>query len=345
MSSKKQHRQGKLKNKRQKAEKSKTKNRVLLALVGLLVLVFGLGIKGFWAGQKGVNQHTSKTQSTKHPVVVGQADACAKNPAFPLKYGLHPPYFIDLRQLDEPGLRIIEAKKGGKVLQLDSWKKEGTLGPYTLDKNGVIYTAPIPFVNLLGRPPLSYNRILKVDAATGEMSELMHLPHAQKPTEEQPYGVVGMTYDCSNHSLYVSSLAGSTGESEVGRIYHIDLKSKKILHQLDGFDALGLGVFTMKSGKKLYMGSARSPEIFSIDLDDDGGFVGQPVFEFSLAALEGGSYDNAHRIRFLRGNVLKIKGIEFSFSLMAASDPQRNIYLFDYDDQGDKWVFREAHPQ
>jgi len=145
--------------------------------------------------------------------------------------------------------------------------------------------------------------------------------------------------------VYVSSLAGSSAENEVGRIFHVDLKSKKILHQLEGFDALGIGVFNMKSGKKLFLGHARSPEIYSIDLDDSGAFVGKPKFEFSLAAMEGGSYDNAHRIRFLNGNVLKIKGIEFSFSLIAASEPQRNIYLFDYDAQNDRWKFRDAHPQ
>ena len=345
MSSKKQYNKGKLKKEQRKknAPKKSKKTWILLVLVGLLGFVFLLGIKGFRDGQPAKTKSESAQKSTTP--IVGRVDACAKNPTFPLKKGLKPPYFIDLRQIEGPGLRIIEAKKGGKILQLDSWKKEGTLGPYTLDKNGMIYTAPIPFVSLLDRPPSTYNRILKVDAATGEMSEWMHLPFAKAPSTENPYGVVGMTYDCTDHSIYVSSLAGSDAESEVGRIYHIDAQTKKILHQFEGFDALGVGLFSMKSGKRLYLGSARSPEIFSIALDEKGGFVGKPVFEFSLAAMEGGSYDNAHRIRFLKDNVLKIKGIEFSFSLMAASDPQRNIYMFDYDSEKDQWAFREAHPQ
>ena len=289
----------------------------------------------------------SKEDSKKYKKAmnVGRVDACAKNPSFPVKMGLEPPYFIDLRQIDGPGLKIIEAKKNGKVLQKKEWSSAGTLGAYTLDKNGVIYTAAIPFVNLRDRPMSIYNQILRVDAKTGEMTEFLALAPASKPTTDNAYGIVGMAYDCSNHSVYVSSLAGSSAENEVGRIFHVDLKSKKILHQLEGFDALGIGVFNMKSGKKLFLGHARSPEIYSIDLDDSGAFVGKPKFEFSLAAMEGGSYDNAHRIRFLNGNVLKIKGVEFSFSLIAASEPQRNIYLFDYDAQNDRWKFRDAHPQ
>ena len=307
-------------------------------------LLLMLAMLWFW--QSGPTK-VSKKESKKYQkaLQVGRLDACAKNPSFPAKEGLKPPFFIDLRQVDGPGLKIIEAQKGGKVLKNNEWAKAGTLGPYTLDKNGVIYTAPIPFVNLRDRPMSIYNQVFRVDNESGAMTEFLHLPPAAEPTPENAYGVVGMTYDCSNHSMYVSSLAGSGAESEVGRVFHIDLKTKKILHQLEGFDALGIGLFNMKSGKKLFLGHARSPEIFSIALDDAGGFIGKPKFEFSLAAMEGGSYDNAHRIRFLRDNVLKIKGIEFSFSLITASEPQRNIYLFDYEPLTDSWRFREAYAQ
>ncbi len=310
---------------------------VLSIVLILSLLIWRLG------GTNKVNANDAKKY--KKSLEVGRVDACAKNPSFPTKSGLKPPYFIDLRQIDGPGLKIIEARKNGRVLKKEEWSRAGTLGPYTLDKNGVIYTAPIPFVNLRDRPMSIYNQILRVDSQTGAMTDFLHLPPAAQPTQENAYGIVGMAYDCSNHSMYVSSLAGSSAEEEVGRIFHIDLKTKKILHQLDGFDALGLGIFNMKSGKKLFLGHARSPEIYSIALDESGDFIGTPKFEFSLAAMEGGSYDNAHRIRFMKGNVLKIKGIEFSFSLIAASDPQRNVYLFDYDGVKDEWKFREAHPQ
>ena len=306
-----------------------------LILIALLLL---------WRdGTSNVNAKDAKAY--KKALQVGRVDACAKNPIFPEKSGLKPPFFIDLRQIDGPGLKIMEARKNGKVLQKKEWSRAGTLGPYTLDKNGTIYTAPIPFVNLRDRPMTIYNQILQLDNQTGMMTDYLHLPPAAAPTQENAYGIVGMTYDCSSHSMYVSSLAGSGAESEVGRIFHIDLKTKKILHQLEGFDALGIGIFNMKSGKKLYVGHARSPEIFSIELDESGDFVGKPNYEFSLATMEGGSYDNAHRIRFSRDNVMKIKGIEFSFSLIAASDPQRNIYLFKYDAVKDDWKFQEAHAQ
>lgn len=328
-----------------KKEHNRPKTKIPWLWIGLIIplLIFTF-VKGCQAGSKS-KKASKKIPVTQVKVPVGRVDACAKNPTFPIKNGLQPPFLIDLRQISTPGLKIIEAKKDGKVLVLDGWGDEGTLGPYTLDENGVIYTAPIPFVNMHGQSPSHFNKLLSVDAETGKMSEFMHLPAAKPPTNENPYGILGMTYNCSDHSIYVASVAGSNAENEVGRIFHIDAKSKKILHTLDGFDAIGIGIFNMKSGKKMYMGHARSPEIFSIELDESGGFIGEPKFEFSLAALDGGSYDNAHRIRFLRGNIMKIKGIEFSFSLIAASDPQRNIYMFDYDDKNDTWKFREAHPQ
>ncbi len=275
----------------------------------------------------------------------GRLDACAKNPTFPKDEGLKPPYLIDLRQVEGPGIIIMEARKNGQRLKRKGWSKAGVLGPYTLDKNGTIYTAPIPFVSLKERPPSFYNRLYMLDGETGRMSRFMSVPNARKPTENNPYGIVGLAYDCSNHSIYIASLGGSDAQNEVGRIFHVDLRTKKILHVLEGFDALGIGLFTTKYGKKLYLGSARTPEVFAIQLSLSGDFVGDPSFAFSLAALEGGSSDRAHRIRFMNGNRMTVKGIEFSYSLMAASDPQRNIYMFDYDEATDSWKFDEVHPQ
>ena len=323
-------------------EKNNTKHFIWLLPLLLLTALFLWKSKLFSFGS---NKETKTPIEKKYDYPVGRVDACAKNPTFPLGEGLNPPYFIDLRQIETPGFRILDAKKNGKMLKREEWGRAGILGPYTLDVNGAIYTAPIPFVSLKERPPSFYNQLFKVDPEDGEMRLFLRVPNALVPTEQNPYGIVGLAYDCSNHSLYISSLGGANANNEVGRIFHVDLKSKKILHQYDGFDALGIGLFTMKSGKKLYLGSARTPEVFSIQLNQAGGFVGRPEFEFSLAALEGGSSDKAHRIRFMNGNRLKVKGIEFSYSLMAASDPQRNIYMFSYDETTDSWKFDEVHPQ
>jgi len=163
-----------------------------LLLIPLLLIMLW-----WWRGTSKVS--TKDAKKYKKSLQVGRVDACAKNPSFPAKSGLKPPFFIDLRQIDGPGLKIIEARKNGKVLQKEGWSQAGTLGPYTLDKNGVIYTAPIPFVNLSGRPMSIYNQLLSVDSKTGEMTDFLHLPPAAPPTQENAYGIVGMTYDCSNH--------------------------------------------------------------------------------------------------------------------------------------------------
>ncbi len=304
----------------------------------VLILVLLIAGVGLWK-----YRHRPPNGEMAHP---GPLDLCGANPAFALKYGMHPPLLIDTRQNDGPGLRLMEARKGGRVLQLDNWKQFGYLGPYALDKDGVIYTAPIPFVNLGGHEPGYFNRILRLDPASGQLEDWMTLPSPAPATEDNAYGVTGLAYDCTTHTLYVASVAGSDANHERGRIYHIDLKTKRILHRLDHFDALGLGLYRMRAGKRLYLGHARSPEVFSIGLKESGGFRGRkPKFEFSLAAFRDGSYDNAHRIRFTRDGRMIVKGIEFNFSLMAASDPQRNIYLLRYRAEGDKWEFVDVQSQ
>ena len=169
------------------------------------------------------------------------------------------------------------------------------------------------------------------------MQEFINLPWEQPPSGTNPFGVVGLAYDCDTHSLYASSLAGSAPNQELGRLFRIDLTTGQVADQQEAVDALGLGVFTGRQGKRLYYGAARTPDVYSIALAESGNFTNQARFELSLAALEGGSQVNAHRLRFNRNNTLEIKGIEFGFKLMAISDPQRNIYQLRYNPESDTW--------
>jgi len=288
-------------------------------------------------------QNTNKGKTSNH--AIGPTNLCRQIPPIAKSRGLVDPIMIDLRQIGYDGLRIIEGKENGKILQLDEWDDEGHLGPYTLDHQGNIYTAPVPHVSLEVNKPERQNRVLKVDGITGKMKEYASFPLPKEESHNNPFGVMGLAYDCSTHSIYASSIAGSSPYKSRGVIYQVDMKTQKIVSQLDGVDAIGIGVFVTKNGKRLYLGSAREPEVFSVALDEKGHFNGPLAFEFSLAAQQGGSADRAHRIRFSQKNTMEVKGIEFSYSLMAASDPMRNIYNFKYDSLEDTWFFLETHKQ
>lgn len=328
------------KHKPSKKTKKQTPKKKKIHPMMIILLVAALALIG-WVVVNKSDRKSRKTNTHK----VGAANGCKKSPAFVAKYGLQQPVLIDLRQKEATGLKILEARQNGKSIALPEWSSAGHLGPYALDKKGNIYLAPVPHVSLTENKPEEQNRVYIVDSQTGKFSLFYDFPAAAPPTPANPYGVTSLAYDCDTESLYVSSIAGSSPDSERGRIFQFDLKTKTIVSQLENVDALGIGLFNTSKGKKLFIGSSRTSEIFSVALDNKGAFAKDVKFEWSLAAQEGGSSDKAHRIRFFPDNHMEIKAIEFSYSLMVASDPMRNIYNFDYNAAEDNWIFRDVHKQ
>lgn len=315
-------------------KKSSKKNPFFLIAVLLVILGFGY----FFLNNKDSGIKPSNTK-------VGPVNQCRKNPAFVSKLGMKEPVLIDFRQKEVSGFQLMEARENGKVIRMPTWDDAGHLGPYAVDRNGNIYTAPVPYVSISENPPTEQNKLFKVNTNDGKMKEFMSFSDGGVPDNNNPFGVLGIAYDCDTESIYASSVAGSTMKEQKGIIYRIDPDSKEIMSRVVGFDALGIGIFNTAKGKKMFMGSARTPEIFSIYLDEKGDFIGKPGFEFSLAAQEGGSYDNAHRIRFSKNNEMEIKAIEFSYSLIASSDPLRNIYKFSYNAENDSWSLISVEKQ
>ena len=292
------------------------------------------GLLAWWLVQPATSTDTSQPQANR---AIGPTTLCQQLPEFVEAVGFGPQVLIDTSQQLVTGVALREPVEGGRVYNHTSWDDAGNLGPNVLDKNGNIYLAPVPLVSLYNNPPAEQNKIYRINAKTGVMQAFINLPWAQPPSVSNPFGVVGLAYDCETHSLYASSVAGSGPATELGRIYKVDLKTGEVVNQLENIDALGIGIFNGQQGKRLYYGAARTPEVYSIALTNTGDFAGEPRFEFSLAALPGGSQDNAHRFRFTRENELEIKGIEFGFKLLAASDPLRNVYRFRYNSDTDTW--------
>lgn len=225
-----------------------------------------------------------------------------------------------------------------KVWQHPSWQKFGWLGSITTDNTGAAYTAPIPKVNTLDNPLSQLNKVCKVDPETGELKLFCELPTADTSAGVVSFAVLGVYFDCHASKLYVSTVAGSTRDEEKGKIYVIDQKTGKIEDELEGYDAMAVFVGGVTGEKRLYFGSARNSDVFSVELTKSGKFKGDARKEFSIEDLGPRGDDKARRIRFdPQGNMI-VFGVEFNYSLAAQSNKPETIYQFGYDRENSKWV-------
>lgn len=274
----------------------------------------------------------------------GVVDSCRAMPAFIKNTGLSTQVAIDTQQQGYIGLRLLEPQTG-KTWQHPSWDDAGHVGATARDKQGNIYVAPTPEVSLAENPPELQNRIYRVDSQTGEMKLWLELSQAAKPSAANPFGAMGLFYDCDTHSLYVSSLAGSSAQQVQGRLYQVDVATAKLTDQIEQVDAIGVGVFNGVPHKRLYFGSARSSDVYSLPLDAQGHFVNQPRHEFALAALPHGNTTSVRRFVFAKtknGYALQVKELEFGYRLLAENNLRRRNYNFNYQAEQDIWLFQAS---
>jgi hypothetical protein len=238
------------------------------------------------------------------------------------------------------GLILVE---GERKYQHPSWKTAGSLSPITRDGKGNTFVAPAPWVDLLKNKPADQNKIYRVDGQSQEMKLFVDLPRDNPQTTENAYGVLGLAFDCDTDSLYATSIFASTRREINGKIYQLDEKGN-ILSKLNKTDAIGLAVFNSAKGKRLYFGDARTSEIRSIVLDDNGNFSSESKVEISLANLGPRGNDKPRKINF-SNNEMVVFGIEFSYNLVAPTEKQETIYRFRYDASQDKWNYIQEPPQ
>lgn len=274
----------------------------------------------------------------------GLVDACRAMPSFIKNTGLGTQVAIDTQQQGYVGLRLVQTQTG-QIWQHPSWDDAGHVGTITRDRNGNIYVVPTPEVSLAENPPDLQNRIYRIDNQTGEMRLWLDLPQAAKPSALNPFGAMGLFYDCDTNSIYVSSLAGSTPQEVKGRLYQVEVPTAKVVDQLEQVDAIGLGVFNGVPHKRLYFGSARSSDVYSLPLDAKGHFVNQPRHEFALAALPNGNTTSVRRFSFNKAGssyALQVKELEFGFRLLAENNLKRRTYHFNYQADKDGWQFQAS---
>jgi hypothetical protein len=268
---------------------------------------------------------------------------CRGFPAFTPEYGFRGGVIINTSLPERMGLVLLDPAQEGKGFQHPSWVKAGNLGPFTADKDGNIYVGPVPRVSLADNPPAGANTIWRVDTQSAEMTPFVELPAAAEPNERNPFGILGMAFDCDTSSIYVSSVAGSGPASEVGRLFQIDSATKQVVSQAEGIDALGIVVANTPEGKRLYYGAARESLIYSIALDERGAFVSEPRLEIDLGDLGGDVNEKARRIS-LDGDTLKITVVPFTFTLAARSDDLQRHLVARYDTVKQAWVSAGATP-
>ncbi|PIE00983.1 MAG: hypothetical protein CSA79_01400 [Thiothrix nivea] len=278
----------------------------------------------------------------------GVVNRCRGYPGFLSRTGLGNRVGMDTRQRGYTGLRVLQ-QGSHRSWQHPSWDDAGHVGGMDRDKQGNMYLVTAPEVSLLDNPPKLQNRIYQVNHRSAEMQLWLELPG--KPSLANPFGTMGIFYDCDTNSLYVSSVAESSPREVKGVIYQIDVATRQIVDQLKGVDAIGVGVFNGVQHKRLYFGSARSADVYSVALDVAGHFTTAVRREFSLAELPDGDTTRVRKFEFFppqgqgASYIMRLKELEFGFRLPAENNLRKRMYLFRFEAVTDRWAFIETVPE
>ncbi len=276
---------------------------------------------------------------------------CKKEPAFIQHYGLDPLWSaLSTSEKHRMGLVLVELIKTGseskpsantykgRIFQDSSWKQAGWLSGISLDAEGNVYSIPAPLVSVLDNPPQNQNSIYRVGAQTGVMQKWLQLPTKKYESGNSPYGLMGISFDCTSGTLFASSIAGSKRFQEKGIVYSINSRNKQFLDSLSGMDVIGMTVYFDPAGnKRLLFGKARTGEIWSVIITKNGKFQKNSLQkELSLEGLGPRGDDKARKIRYSNG-LLSINGIAFNYNLQASSEKPETVYEFKWNQSAKKW--------
>jgi hypothetical protein len=285
--------------------------------------------------------------------LVGQSSIkpCQKEPDFIKTLGFDPLWtalstsekklvgiaLIEFEQLD--GLKAPNPNTPKKsIYQADSWKSFGYLSTISFDIKGNAYTIPTPLISMLFNPSEKLNTIYQLNAYTGVLNEWLSLPYAAKSNPNNPFGLLGITYDCTANLLIASTVSGSNRKQQKGIVYLIDVSTKKILDTLNKKDAIAVAVaFDENKQKRLYFGSARNGDILSIPINNQGKLIkSKSRKELSLEGFGPRGDDKARKIKMVDGALI-INGVAFNYNLQASSEKPETIYTFKWNQQTKKW--------
>ncbi len=224
--------------------------------------------------------------------------------------------------------------------QHPTWQKAGTLGRFFIEPLGDIYVVPVPYINTYYNDFDKQNTLYKVESNTGIMDSVFRLTGWDKINNHNPFGLMGITYDCSAQSLYVSTIAGSNFDKNNGKIYKIEITNKEELilkDSIEGINALSLAMVNIGGVKRLLYGDADVSEVRSIVLDQYGNFT---KFSHTEIKLDIDHFMTSHKavgIRFLSDTKVEIEGVYFDFTLAIPGSHEKNLYTYEWNHSSKKW--------
>lgn len=268
--------------------------------------------------------------------------SCAVLPAYVAGTNIQTKYAaLSTSVKKKPGLVLVDLQTGA-TYQHESWKMTGDLGPMTTDEFGNTWVAPIPVINVLNTNGNEQQNIYRVDGHSGIMKKFASLPVTSSVPDQNPYGILGLHYDCHGKFLIASSVWGSDEKAEKGAVYILQADNGEITDQIEGWDILGLTLSGISGQKRLLMGLARSSDIYSIEIAKNGKFIGKPQWEFSLSMLGPKGDDRAKKMSIREDGTLLVKGVTFRYNLTAPTEIHENNYVFKYDRGKQQWLYAET---
>lgn len=265
----------------------------------------------------------------------GPVDACANYPEFPAKQGFSGASLFSTAEPKVVGAILLQRDAEGRITRQyrhPSWDDAGYLGHTVRSRAGDVYVFPVPYVSVTENPPELQNRVYRIDSVSGEMALFADLPAAALPNGQNPFGAMGLAYDCEDDSLIATSVAGSTAGEEAGQIIRLDLATGQVRAAFTGVDAYGVGIYRFAEGKRLFYGSARRAEVYSLAVDDIGRLVGPPRLELTLPKAE----ERARRVIFESDGALQIRTYPFTYTLKVTSERPEARYRYRLN-QADVW--------
>ena len=247
------------------------------------------------------------------------------------------PVAIDLTQQSYRGIAFWVGRKLNRVIHKKSWERFEHMGTYVSAPNGDMYIAPMPYISI---KPTTFNlqkNIYRLDSNTGQLTIWMRLEDVHA-SSTNPFGVMAIEYDCDDDTLWVAALDESDYHHERGVIYHIDIKTKKILQTLHGVDALSLKLIHTNRGKYLFFGSARKSYLGFYTIKN-----GQLTSPKQIALHLPDSNLFIRKIIVTGKNRLLLQTIPFSYTLIAQTVEQgvRTHYKVYWNEKKGSWEYEK----
>ena len=315
----------------------RTKNAFIL---GILIGLFLMPATALAQKAAVASIHTKDGVHSKQAMPVS-LDACAALPRFVRHLRFVGGMYLSTNLKNKDGLFLMGRLPNGQLASWrdPSWAETGPVAAYARDKRGTIYLAATPFVQAAKDAAWRYRTVWKIDSDSGKLTPWLTLPVAGKPHSGNPYGILGMAYDCTTDSLYVTSVMGSDYDHKKGIVYRLDTRTNAVEKILTGMDAMGVLALADVGGKHLLLGSARSSAVLWVPLNRQGQVAGKPSLLFRLQQAPGGRDDRARRFLLNRKGELKIKAMDFDYTLRTASEAEERWYHYRYQPATGHWKF------